>query len=197
MTDLQRNTGSPVSVTVSRARSPAYGSCTKGKECLRAQARTRSTEQGYRRAVSPGNGLLGNDLSKTTNSSYRSRSFERRGSGRSGIPSITVTGVNPSSDFTGQQSYRNDNSETVFSIARSRSPSPFDWIEREKLPCGSPTFERVKNDMLSDSESSPRNSDTESIESQRTQTKKKTSKIKSNTYQKNSYQNKYRNKFKY
>lgn len=50
-----------------------------------------------------------------------------------------------------RSSARNDNSGLT-SHTRSRSYSPIGKITRDKLPCGSPTFERVLCDMLSDTD---------------------------------------------
>lgn len=47
------------------------------------------------------------------------------------------------------------------SKSRSRSYSPFGNNRREKLPCGSPTFERVLCDMLSDQNLDGNKSDNE------------------------------------
>ena len=59
---------------------------------------------------------------------------------------LQVPGASPGyglPDSKGDNSHRHSKS-------RSRSYSPFGNVTREKLPCGSPTFERVLCDMLSD-----------------------------------------------
>jgi hypothetical protein len=160
-------------------------------------ARTNSEHERHKRNGSPaGSRLLGTNLLNVPKSSNRSRSSDRQRSPKTklDIPQITVTEVTSSSSLTDVSSIRNDHSDTTFNKPRCRSASPFDWIEREKLPCGSPTFERVKSDMLSDSETSPMNSDAEERTVKKSiRAKKKTPK----TVQTNSYYLKNRGKFKY
>lgn len=163
-------------------------------------ARAKSEEEMDRRNLHTRKGFSSSLLLSTPTGGFRSRSSERPESARRkhqksvlmDIPSITVHDV--STDGAPIDVF--DNSDRTLRSSRSRSSSPFDWITRERLPCGSPTFEKVLCDMLSDTEISPKNSDTENNEDTKAPIKKKTSKRISKTPQKSSYRNKSRSKSK-
>lgn len=113
------------------------------------------------RTLSPFDRLFPNSQSYSAQSPARPHS--------AGSASLQVPGIN---DNRSRSSDKNGNSARS-SQPRSRSYSPF-GISRGKLPCGSPAFEKVLCDMLSDSDLSDSKTDEVSIKI-RTDSKKKRS----------------------
>lgn len=121
---------------------------------------------------------LGNDLFSTSPSCNGCRSKSSESTIRSCFLDVPSKNVVHSTNRIGRKRSPTgrDHADINKKETRSRSSSPFDWIEREVLPRGSPTFEKVMCEMLSDTEISPKSSDTETSWSKQERVKQKTCK---------------------
>ncbi|KAL4236538.1 hypothetical protein ACF0H5_004923 [Mactra antiquata] len=151
MAQILRDLHSPVSVTITRPRSPGV------RLCQNTIIRTHSAESRNGQSGSRNKNFLGHDL----NARDRSASPRRSNSARGRQPCLL------------EVPNKNCQSNKSTDDKRSRSHSPLDWIHREKMPSCSPTFERVLSDMLSETEISPQTSDAENEQNPRQNTKQK------------------------